>query len=258
MVHKEQAKYERPKNKFTLITLLFWMWIILATPIFWGTGEVESKASLQAKEREVHAVLHAVFLPQYNDVACRLLCWHDPGAQSSHGYPYSPSNQLWSMHQVGWPHCHLYVPTWHISMLTLTNSLQNFLRLVQPKIESFDPIQLPHKLLKIIFHLAAANSEDFLQSICQLSTWTRSLAQGHLFVTLTITNPSTHFEPHRFLLETFSTNLSNSHVRLFKIFGLIILLNHLFAFLKTVPTSKMLQFVARHSHTWLMPPVKAH
>ena len=65
---------------------LFWMWITLAMPIFWGTGEVESRASLQAEEREVHVV----FLPQYNNVACRLLCCHDSGAQSSHGYPYSP------------------------------------------------------------------------------------------------------------------------------------------------------------------------
>ena len=45
-------------------------------PIFWGTGEVDSRASLQAEEREVHAV----FLPQYNNVGCRLLWWHDPSS----------------------------------------------------------------------------------------------------------------------------------------------------------------------------------
>ena len=89
-------------------------------------------------------------------------------------------------------HQHLYVPTWSISMLALTNPLRN-LSLVKPKIECFDPIQLPHELIEIIFRFAAADSEDFCRSICELSTWTRALAQCHLFVTLTITDPSSHF-----------------------------------------------------------------
>lgn len=71
--------------------------------------------------------------------------------------------------------------------------------LVQPKIECFDPlqlfdpIQLPHELIETIFHFAAAVSEDFCRSICRLSTWTRALAQRHLFVTLTIKNSRSHF-----------------------------------------------------------------
>ena len=56
------------------------MWIILAMPIFWGTAEVESRGSLQAKEREVHAVF---LRAQYNDVGCRLLWRHDPSSSSS-------------------------------------------------------------------------------------------------------------------------------------------------------------------------------
>ena len=89
-------------------------------------------------------------------------------------------------------HQHLYVPTWPINMLALTNPLQN-LSLVQPKMECFNPIELPHELIEIIFHFAAADSEDFRRSICQLSTWTRALARHYLFVTLTITNPRSHF-----------------------------------------------------------------
>jgi len=71
-------------------------------------------------------------------------------------------------------HQHLYVPTWPISMLALTNPLRN-LSLVQLKIECFDPIQLPHELIEIIFHFAAADSENFCQSTVPFKSIQRAM-----------------------------------------------------------------------------------
>ena len=68
----------------------------------------------------------------------------------------------------------------------------------QPRIEGSPSIQspriqLPRDLIETIFHFAAAHSKDFCHSICKVCTWSRSLAQCYLFVTLTITDTKSHF-----------------------------------------------------------------
>jgi hypothetical protein len=80
-------------------------------------------------------------------------------------------------------------------MPSLSDSPQNPRSVVHRSgTEDSPSMQLPRDLIETIFHFAAANSKDFCDSICKVSTWSRSLAQCYLFVTLTITDAKSHFQ----------------------------------------------------------------